>query len=117
MTMTESPAADPTVDLTADQITDPLAGPLAGPITDPLAGPAGAALTELVVAVYREALGVADLDEQSDFYEWGGDSLTAFRVTARLEEALGVEVPVALVFAYPTPADLAGVVDADFVRA
>ncbi|MFI6002541.1 acyl carrier protein [Streptomyces sp. NPDC051366] len=77
----------------------------------------GAALTELVVSVYRETLGVADLDEQSDFYEWGGDSLTAFRITARLEEALGAEVPVALVFAYPSPADLADVVHADFVQA
>ncbi|MCX4626888.1 MULTISPECIES: acyl carrier protein [unclassified Streptomyces] len=77
----------------------------------------GAALTELVVSIYRETLGVADLDEQSDFYEWGGDSLTAFRITARLEEALGAEVPVALVFAYPSPADLADVVHADFVQA
>ncbi|MEV0414745.1 acyl carrier protein [Streptomyces sp. NPDC050448] len=76
-----------------------------------------AALTELVVSVYRETLGVAELDEQSDFYEWGGDSLTAFRITARLEEALGAEVPVALVFAYPSPADLADVVHADFVQA
>ncbi|KMO93871.1 acyl carrier protein [Streptomyces sp. SID7760] len=75
------------------------------------------ALTELVVSVYRETLGVADLDEQSDFYEWGGDSLTAFRITARLEEALGAEVPVALVFAYPSPADLADVVHADYVQA
>ncbi|MER6778780.1 MULTISPECIES: acyl carrier protein [Streptomyces] len=75
------------------------------------------ALTELVVSVYRETLGVADLDEQSDFYEWGGDSLTAFRITARLEEALGAEVPVALVFAYPSPADLADVVHSDFVQA
>ncbi|MCX5150227.1 acyl carrier protein [Streptomyces sp. NPDC048550] len=83
----------------------------------PTAQLTGAALTELVVSIYRETMGVADLDEQSDFYEWGGDSLTAFRITARLEEALGAEVPVALVFAYPSPADLADVVHADFVRA
>ncbi|KJY34412.1 MULTISPECIES: acyl carrier protein [unclassified Streptomyces] len=84
---------------------------------NPTAQLTGAALTELVVSIYRETLGVADLDEQSDFYEWGGDSLTAFRITARLEEALGAEVPVALVFAYPSPADLADVVHADFVQA
>ncbi|AXE27383.1 acyl carrier protein [Streptomyces globosus] len=74
-------------------------------------------MTELVVAVYRETLGVPELDENSDFYEWGGDSLAAFRITARLEEALGAEVPVALVFAYPTPADLADVVRSDFAQA
>lgn len=84
---------------------------------NPTAQPTGAALTELVVSVYRETLGVAELDEQSDFYEWGGDSLSAFRITARLEEVLGAEVPVALVFAYPSPADLADVVHADFVQA
>lgn len=74
------------------------------------------ALTELLVDVYRDALGAPGLDEQSDFYENGGDSLTAFQVTARLQDALGVDVPVALVFAYPTPADLAGVVHTDLVE-
>lgn len=71
--------------------------------------------TELLVGIFRDALAMADLDENSDFYESGGDSLTAFQVTARLEEELGVEVPVALVFAYPTPADLAAVVEADLI--
>ncbi|MDG9701460.1 acyl carrier protein [Streptomyces sp. DH37] len=73
--------------------------------------------TDLLVAVYRETLGTADLDRDSDFYEVGGDSLTAFQITGRLQEVLGVEVPVSLVFAYPTPADLASVVDSDFVQA
>ncbi|QES47601.1 hypothetical protein DEJ50_06960 [Streptomyces venezuelae] len=76
----------------------------------------GPALTDLVVSIYRETLGVAELDENSDFYEWGGDSLSAFRITARLEETLGVEVPVALVFAYPSPADLSSVVESDLVQ-
>ncbi|CAL9573845.1 hypothetical protein SUDANB120_04905 [Streptomyces sp. enrichment culture] len=84
---------------------------------NPTAALAATALTELVTAVYRETLGVPELDEHGDFYEWGGDSLAAFRITARLEEALGVEVPVALVFAYPTPADLADVVRTDFAQA
>ncbi len=78
--------------------------------------PTACGLTDLVLGIYRDTLG-EDLHEDSDFYEWGGDSLTAFQITARIEEALGVEVPVALVFAYPSPADLASVVDADLVRA
>ncbi|MFJ4919557.1 acyl carrier protein [Streptomyces sp. NPDC088725] len=72
--------------------------------------------TALLVAVYQESLGTPGLDEHSDFYEAGGDSLTAFQITARLHEALGVEIPVALVFAYPSPADLAAVVESDFGR-
>lgn len=70
--------------------------------------------TDLLVAIYRDILGVADLDQHSDFYEAGGDSLTAFQITGRLQQALGVEVPVSLVFVYPSPADLAAVVAADF---
>ncbi|GAA2745823.1 MULTISPECIES: acyl carrier protein [Kitasatospora] len=73
--------------------------------------------TDLLVSVYREVLGIDDLDRDSDFYEAGGDSLSAFQITGRLQEALGVEVPVSLVFAYPTPADLADVVESDFVEA
>ncbi|WHT22383.1 phosphopantetheine-binding protein [Crossiella sp. CA-258035] len=66
---------------------------------------------ELLAAIYRETLGDATLDAGSDFFEAGGDSLAAFQITARIQESLGVEVPVALVFAYPSPADLASVVD------
>lgn len=65
-------------------------------------------LPELVVDLYRETLGDAGLDADSDFFEAGGDSLAAFQITARLQER-GLEVPVALVFAYPSPAELAAV--------
>ncbi|GAA2669869.1 MULTISPECIES: acyl carrier protein [Actinosynnema] len=68
-------------------------------------------LTDLATAAYRDALGDPALDADSDFFESGGDSLSAFQITARLESALGVDVPVALVFAYPSPADLASVVE------
>ncbi|HEU5331288.1 MAG TPA: phosphopantetheine-binding protein [Actinocrinis sp.] len=74
-------------------------------------------LPDLIAAIYRETLRDDSLDTDSDFFECGGDSLTAFQITARLGAALGAEVPVALVFAYPTPADLASVVDLDDVAA
>ncbi|CRK57293.1 Acyl carrier protein, putative [Alloactinosynnema sp. L-07] len=68
---------------------------------------------ELIAAIYRETLSDDSLDTASDFFEAGGDSLAAFQITARLQDALGVEIPVALVFAYPSPEDLACVVDLD----
>lgn len=74
----------------------------------------GTDLAELVAACYRETLRDDTLDTTSDFFEAGGDSLAAFQITARLQAALGVEIPVALVFAYPSPVDLAEVVTADF---
>ncbi|MCE7082318.1 pyridoxal-phosphate dependent enzyme [Streptomyces sp. ST2-7A] len=81
------------------------------------ARPTTADVTELLVAAFREALDLPECDEHSDFYELGGDSLTAFRITAHVQEALDIEVPVALLFAYPTPAELADVIEADFTDA
>lgn len=72
-----------------------------------------AELPELIASFYRETLGDDKLDTSSDFFEAGGDSLSAFQITARLQQAVGVEVPVALVFTYPSPEDLAMVVVAD----
>ncbi|MFD1659213.1 acyl carrier protein [Streptomyces caeni] len=69
---------------------------------------------DLLVGIFREVLGLPDLGADTDFYEAGGDSLTAFQITGRLQEHLGADVPVSLVFAYPTPRDLAEVVDADY---
>ena len=71
--------------------------------------------TDLLIAIYQDSLGLSGLDADSDFFECGGDSLSAFQITARLQEALGVEVPVALVFAYPTPGELAEVVETDLL--
>ncbi|WP_374984614.1 acyl carrier protein [Streptomyces fradiae] len=105
--------------VTAPKATGPTADAPATAPAAPAAAAAGvsaAAVTDLLVGVYRDALGAPDLDEQSDFYENGGDSLTAFQVTARLQDALGVDVPVSLVFAYPTPADLADVVHSDLIE-
>ena len=72
--------------------------------------------TDLLVSIYRDTLGADHLDQDSDFFEAGGDSLTAFQITGRLQQALGLEVPVALVFVYPSPADLAAVIDSDFAQ-
>ncbi|MFJ6729844.1 acyl carrier protein [Streptomyces sp. NPDC091281] len=69
---------------------------------------------DLLVGIFRDVFAVPDFDADTDFYEAGGDSLTAFQITGRLQEHLGADVPVSLVFAYPTPRDLAEVVDADY---
>ncbi|CAK7286666.1 MULTISPECIES: acyl carrier protein [Streptomyces] len=70
--------------------------------------------TDLLVEIFRDVLRLPDLTAHTDFYEAGGDSLTAFQITGRLQEVLGADVPVSLVFAYPTPLELAEVVDADY---
>ncbi|MFH9656756.1 acyl carrier protein [Streptomyces sp. NPDC017248] len=69
-----------------------------------------AGLTGLITGYYRETLGDDTLDATSDFFEAGGDSLAAFQIVDRLQELLDAEIAVALVFTYPSPAELAQVV-------
>ncbi|MEV7502236.1 acyl carrier protein [Streptomyces sp. NPDC093018] len=80
----------------------------AAPVTNPVV------TVDLLVDIFRDVLRLPDLTAETDFYEAGGDSLTAFQITGRLQEVLGADVPVSLVFAYPTPLELAEVVEADY---
>lgn len=66
-----------------------------------------AIIRDVIVAAYQETLHDDGLGPDSDFYEAGGDSLTAVQIIARLRSAFGIVVPVATVFACPTPDALA----------
>ena len=61
---------------------------------------------EIVLRLWREALGVADADPDDDFFELGGDSLAATRLVAGLREELGIAVTLLQVFENPTAAAL-----------
>ncbi|HEV3456042.1 MAG TPA: amino acid adenylation domain-containing protein [Thermoanaerobaculia bacterium] len=68
------------------------------------------ALEEQLVAAWRDLLApgaAAQIDRHADFFGLGGHSLLALRLAARLEHALGVEIPLAALFEAPTPAGLA----------
>ncbi|WP_424535753.1 amino acid adenylation domain-containing protein [Sphaerisporangium viridialbum] len=68
------------------------------------------AVEQVVASVWREALDAPpdlELDLDADFFELGGDSFAATRVTLRLAELLDMFVPVRGVFANPTIAALA----------
>ncbi|HZU46915.1 MAG TPA: amino acid adenylation domain-containing protein, partial [Mycobacterium sp.] len=68
--------------------------------------------TEKVVAeVFAEVLAVDRVGLDDDFFALGGDSLIATRVSARLQLALGREVPVRYLFAASTVGDLAQYLD------
>ncbi|MEU5577166.1 amino acid adenylation domain-containing protein [Streptomyces huasconensis] len=57
-------------------------------------------------ALFGEVLGGTEAGPDTDFFASGGHSLSALRLTGRIEEAWGVRVPVATLFAAPTPARL-----------
>ena len=64
--------------------------------------------TEKIVAdVFAEVLGIDLVGVEDSFFDLGGDSLSAVRVIARLQLALGREVPMRYLFDASTAKDLA----------
>ncbi|MBF6301929.1 amino acid adenylation domain-containing protein, partial [Nocardia amamiensis] len=61
---------------------------------------------QIVAAAFAEVLGVDRFGMDDNFFEHGGNSLIAAKLTTRLSGALGVKVPVMRVFTAPTPAGL-----------
>ena len=64
-----------------------------------------------VAEVWQPLLGADGLSRTSHFFDLGGDSLRAARATARLAEACGVNLPVHVLFEFPTIGGLARVID------
>ncbi|MFD6895223.1 amino acid adenylation domain-containing protein, partial [Rhodococcus sp. NPDC060086] len=67
-------------------------------------------IEQTVAAVYADLLGAAQVGLDDDFFELGGNSLSATQLVARLGAALDTTVPVRAVFESPTVSALAVVV-------
>lgn len=67
----------------------------------------------VLVDIWREVLQNPDIDVDDEFFTAGGYSMLAPRVTARIFEVLGADVPVRAVFDHPRLRDLAAHVDSD----
>ena len=65
----------------------------------------------LLCRIWTEVLGAAQVGIDDDFFALGGHSLLAVRVAARVGEALGRKIELALLFAHPVLADLAAQLD------
>ncbi|MEE8586115.1 MAG: amino acid adenylation domain-containing protein, partial [Acidobacteriota bacterium] len=53
---------------------------------------------ELLAGIWCEVLGIDGVAAQDDFFERGGHSLMAIRVVSRIQQVLGLEVPLRAVF-------------------
>ncbi|HEY4940435.1 MAG TPA: AMP-binding protein [Rhizomicrobium sp.] len=62
---------------------------------------------EAVAAIWRRVLERDEIGRADDFFDLGGDSLAALSLMFGIEEALGVELPVTIIYAAPTIAALA----------
>ena len=64
-------------------------------------------MEELVADIWREILGITQVGVESNFFDLGGHSLLATRVMNRIRERCGVELPLRVLFEFPTVASLA----------
>jgi phthiocerol/phenolphthiocerol synthesis type-I polyketide synthase E len=69
-----------------------------------------------LVRIWQNALGLTQVSPQDDFFDLGGNSLTAVQVIAQIRKMLGVKLSVRDLFESPTVSQLAGTIDAVSVR-
>jgi acyl transferase domain-containing protein/non-ribosomal peptide synthetase component F/thioesterase domain-containing protein/acyl carrier protein len=60
--------------------------------------------------LWREVLNLDQVGIDDDFFAFGGHSLLAVRLVARIERTLGVRIPVAALLGHPTVAELGALV-------
>jgi acyl carrier protein len=73
----------------------------------PLPAPADDTLVGLLGRLWSDALGVPDVGEDDNFFELGGDSMVAVQLIARVRTAVGVRLPMRVLFETPTVGSLA----------
>ncbi|MEV7939438.1 amino acid adenylation domain-containing protein [Kitasatospora sp. NPDC088264] len=89
----------------------PAAGPpSAAPGAAPVVAEVRDDVTEAVLAIWSEVLGLPEVGPDDDLFEFGGHSLTIIQITARIRAALGVELDFDLFFDASTPAGIAAAV-------
>jgi amino acid adenylation domain-containing protein len=59
-------------------------------------------LTDVITAIWQEVLRTDRIGPDDSLFDLGGHSLTIMQITARIQDALGVEVPFDLFFDTPT---------------
>lgn len=66
----------------------------------------------ITLSAFRQVLGNPSVGPDDDFFELGGDSMQAIDAVALIEATVGVEIPTAWFFTFPTAAELASAIAA-----
>lgn len=80
---------------------------LSRPAPRPKADRQPTAVEGLIARIFASMLGITQVGPVDNFFDLGGNSLTGLRVVARIRKLFGTELPLAVVFANPTPAAIA----------
>lgn len=70
-------------------------------VKDQYAGPRNA-MDRIMVGIWQEALGMERLGIEDNFFELGGHSLIAVQIMTKFEKATGKNLPLAILYKYPT---------------
>ncbi|WP_405096541.1 non-ribosomal peptide synthetase [Micromonospora sp. NBC_01412] len=90
--------------------------PAPAPRADPVAaapappGEAGDPVVETLREIWQDVLKIPDIGVHEDLFDLGGHSLTITRISGRIQQRLGVEVPLDAFFDTPTIAEIAEIV-------
>jgi acyl carrier protein len=87
----------------------PLPGVVARPTPAP--APARRSAGDQLRTTWVSLLGVTDVKDEDNFFDLGGNSLTAIELIDRVKDLLGVELSITAVFDHPTLAALAAEVE------
>ena len=66
--------------------------------------------TDVVLDIWREVLQRPAMTATDDLFDLGGDSVAMTRIAARIQDRLGVDLPLDAFFEAPTAEALAGVI-------
>jgi acyl carrier protein/NADP-dependent 3-hydroxy acid dehydrogenase YdfG len=73
-------------------------------------------LVARISGMFGSTLDIEPPEPDADFFELGGDSLSAMRLVIRLREAVGVDLPFASLFDYPSAIELARFIEDELPR-
>ncbi len=69
------------------------------------------AVEQRIIEIWRDVLGVDAISKFDNFFDLGGNSLRATKVTSRIREEFGIEMGLKVIFEYQTVETLAGAVE------
>jgi amino acid adenylation domain-containing protein len=71
---------------------------------------------EKLVLIWEKVLGVTSVGVEDNFFERGGHSLLATQLISRIRDEFMIDLPLRSVFASPTPAEMALVIEAAIIE-